>query len=78
MIGTLLTFFAVGLVTLLVAGVVLSIVGTVFSLGLGLAGFLLFKIAPVLLVGWVVVKLIGKKTGGELSAADRRWLEGGE
>jgi cell division protein FtsW (lipid II flippase) len=76
MIGTLLTFFAVGLVTLIVAGVVLSIVGAIFSLTLGLAAFLLFKVAPVLLVGWVVMKVIQKKRGGSLSAADRRWLEG--
>lgn len=75
MIGTLLTFFAVGLVTLVVAGIVLSVVGTVLSLGIGLAGFLLFKVAPILLIGWVVMKVLQKRTGGELSAADRRWLE---
>ena len=77
MIGTLLTFFAVGLVTLLVAGVVLSIVGTVFSLTFGLAFFLLFKVAPVLLVGYVAVKIFEKMRGTDsLSAADRKWLEG--
>lgn len=76
MIGTLLTFFAVGLITLIVAGVVLSIVGVLFSLTLGLAAFLLFKVAPILLIGWIVVKLIEKRRGGTLSAADRRWLEG--
>lgn len=77
MIGTLLTFFAVGLVTLIVAGIVLSIVGTVFSLTFGLATFLLFKVAPILLVGWIVVKAIEKaRGGGSLSEADRRWLEG--
>ena len=77
MIGTLLTFFAVGLITLVVAGVVLSVVGAVFSLTLGLAAFLLFKVAPVLLIGWIVIKVIDKKRGGgNLSAADRRWLEG--
>lgn len=77
MIGSLLTFFAVGLVTLLVAGVVLGVVGVVFSLTFGLATFLLFKVAPILLVGWVVVKLLDRKRGGEsLSAADRRWLDG--
>ncbi len=75
MIGTLLTFFAVGLVTLIVAGIVLSVVGTVLSLGIGLASFLLFKVAPILLVGWIVVKVLEKKAGGELSSADRRWLE---
>ena len=77
MLGTLLTFFAVGLVTLIVAGIVLSIVGVVFSLTFGLATFLLFKVAPILLVGWIVVKVIEKSSGGgSLSSADRRWLEG--
>ena len=76
MIGTLLTFFAVGLVTLVVAGVVLSVVGTVLSLGIGLALFLLTKVAPILFVGWIVMKMVDKKTGGELSSSDRRWLEG--
>ena len=75
MIGTLLTFFAVGLVTLVVAGVALAVLGTVLSLGFGLAAFLLFKVAPILLVGWVVLKVMDRKRGGSLSAADRRWLE---
>jgi len=77
MIGSLLTFFAVGLITLVVAGVVLGLVGAVFSITLGLAGFLLFKVAPILLVGWVVVKLVQRsRGGGALSESDRRWLEG--
>lgn len=78
MIGSLLTFFAVGLITLLVVGVVLSIVGAVFSLTLGLAGFLLFKVAPVVFVGWIVLKLLDRSGGrtGRLSASDRRWLDG--
>jgi hypothetical protein len=76
MIGTLLTFFAVGVITLIAAGIVLSIVGTVFSLTFGLAAFLLFKVAPVLLVGWVVMKVLEiVRGGGSLSAADRKWLE---
>ena len=76
MIGTLLTFLAVGLATLIVAGIVLSILGTVLSIGFGLAMFLLFKVAPVLLIGWVVLKVIDRRKGSErLSAADRRWLE---
>ena len=77
MLGSLLTFFMVGLVTLVVAGVALSIIGAVFSLTIGLAAFLLFKVAPILLVGWVVLKLIDKgRNRGALSDADRRWLEG--
>ena len=77
MLGSLLTFFAVGVITLIVAGIVLTVVGTVFSLTLGLAAFLVFKVAPVLLVGWIVVKLVQKSSGrGALSDADRKWLEG--
>jgi hypothetical protein len=77
MIGTLLAFLAVGLATLIVAGIVLSILGTVLSIGFGLATFLLFKVAPIVLVGWVVLKVIDKRSGGgTLSASDRRWLEG--
>lgn len=77
MLGSLLTFFAVGLITLVVAGIVLGIVGAVFSLTIGLASFLLFKVAPILLIGWIVVKVLEKtRGGGSLSDADRRWLEG--
>jgi archaellum biogenesis protein FlaJ (TadC family) len=77
MVGSLLTFFLVGLVTLVVAGIVLAVVGTVFSLTLGLAAFLLFKVAPVLLVGWIAVKVFEKVRGrDEISEADRKWLEG--
>ena len=77
MVGSLLTFFLVGLITLVVAGVVLAVVGTVFSLTLGLAAFLLFKVAPILLVGWIAVKVFEKVKGrDEISEADRKWLEG--
>jgi len=77
MVGTLLTFFAVALVTLIMAGIVLSILGTVFSLTFGLVTFLLFKVAPVALVGWIVMKVIQKvRGGGSISTADRKWLEG--
>ena len=77
MIGTLLTFFAVGLVTLIVAGIDLSMLGAVFSLTFGLVSFLLFKVAPVLLVGWVVMKVVEKVRGSDsLSSSDRKWLEG--
>jgi len=77
MVGTLLTLFAAGLVTILVIGIVLSVIGVVFSLTLGLASFLLFKIAPIVLVSWLVLKLLDRgKSRGALSAADQAWLEG--
>lgn len=76
--GTLLTFLAVGFVTLIVAAVVLSILGTVFSLTMGLASFLLFKVAPIMFVGWVVLKLVDRAKGKRrLTAEDRKWLEEG-
>lgn len=76
--GTLLTFLAVGLVTLIAAGVVLSILGTIFSLTFGLASFLLFKVAPIMFLGWVVLKIFDRARGRRrLSAEDRKWLEEG-
>lgn len=77
--SSLLTFFAVGLITLLVAGVALAVVGTVFSIALGLAGFLLFKVAPILFIGWLVLKLLDRWGAGpdRLSSSDRRWLDQG-
>ena len=42
-----------------------------------LTSCLLFKVAPILLVGWIVVKVIEKSRGRDsLSGADRKWLEG--
>ena len=75
MIGSLLTFFAVGVVTLIVAGIVISVLGALFSLSFGLATFLLFKVAPLMFVGWVVLKLVERGRSRRLSSADRAWLE---
>ncbi len=76
MISTLLTFLAVGIVSLVVVWIVLSVVGTLLGLTLGIAGFLLFKVGPIMLLGWVVLKLVSKvRKRGALSASDRRWLE---
>lgn len=68
--SSLLTFLLVGLVALVVVGVALSVIGA----ALGLAMFLLFKVAPIVLVGYVVLRLIKPKRK-QISDADRRWLE---
>ena len=47
-----------------------------FSIGFGLASFLLFKVAPIALLGYVVLRLIAPRKRKELSEADRKWLEG--
>ena len=76
MIGTLLTFLAMGIVSIVVVWIVLSVVGSLLGLTLGIAGFLLFKVAPIMLIGWVVLKLLARvRNRGALSASDRRWLE---
>jgi uncharacterized membrane protein len=66
MISTLLTLFIVGIVAL----VVLSVVGAVIGLAVGL----LFKILPILIVGYIVVRLVAPRQK-KLSAEDRAWLE---
>ncbi|MDT8368279.1 MAG: hypothetical protein RQ745_03670 [Longimicrobiales bacterium] len=76
MIGSLLTFFAVGLATIVVAGIVLAIVGTVIGIVGSLVSLLLFKVAPIMLVGWVILKIMDRRSKGSLSAADRKWLDG--
>ena len=75
MISSLLTFLAVGVVTLILAGIVISVLGALFSLSFGLATFLLFKVAPLMFVGWVVLKLVERGRSRRLSAADRAWLD---
>lgn len=74
MLTSLLTFLVVGVVALVVISIVLSIIGAVFGLVFGLAGFLLFKVVPVLLLGYVLVRFLAPRRN-RLSAADRRWLE---
>lgn len=76
MIGTLVTVFTVGLITLVLAGAALWIVGALFSITFGVVGFLLFKVAPILLVGWLVLKFFdrSREGAGRLSSSDRRWL----
>ncbi len=76
MIGTLLTFLAVGIVSIVAVWIVLQVVGSLLGLTMGIAGFLLLKVAPVMLVGWLVLKVLAKVRRSSLSAADRQWLEG--
>jgi uncharacterized membrane protein len=70
MISTLLTFFIVGFVALIAIGLALSLIGAM----VGLAFTLLFKVAPVLLLGYIVLRIFAPKQK-RLSAEDRKWLE---
>lgn len=74
MIGKLVTFFFVGLIALVVGSIVLALFGLVFSVALSVAGFLLFKVAPIVLIGYLVVRFLTPKHK-RLAAAEQRWIE---
>lgn len=76
MLGTLITLLIAGFLGLVAISVVLAIVGAILSVTFGIVGFLLFKVAPILLVGWVVLKFVDRSRGRRrISAADQRWLD---
>lgn len=77
MLSTLLTLFVIGILGIVVFSVIMALIGTMFSLAFGLVGFLLFKVAPVLLIGWVVLKLVERSRRRQsLSTSDQKWLDG--
>ena len=75
MISAILTFLVMGVVAIAVAGVVLAVVGAALGLAIGIGFFLLFKVLPLMLVGYVVMRLVAPKSTKQLSEADRKWLE---
>jgi hypothetical protein len=70
MLSSLLTLLIVGFVALIAIGIVLSLVGAL----VGLAFTLLFKVAPILLVGYLILRFLAPKPK-QLSAEDKDWLE---
>lgn len=77
MLSALLTLLVLGIAGIVAIGVVMTLLGVVFSVAMGLAGVLLFKVAPLLLVGWLVLKVVERgRRPKALSDADRKWLDG--
>jgi hypothetical protein len=73
MFASLLMFLIVGFVALVALSVAIAVIGGLLSL----AGVLLLKVAPLLLLGWLVVKLFQRVSGSRgIPAADREWLDG--
>jgi hypothetical protein len=70
MLSTLLTLFIVGMV----ASSSSAWRSHWSARSLGLAFTLLFKVAPILLVGYIVLRFLAPKPK-QLSAEDRKWLE---
>ena len=66
MISTLVTLMLVGIAAL----VVLGIVGAIIGVAVGL----IFKLLPILLIGYLVVRFLAPRQK-KLSAADKQWLE---
>jgi len=77
MLTSLLKLFLFGIIGIVAISLILGLVGLVLSITFGIVGFLLFKVAPILLVGWLVLRLIDRgRNRQRLSAADQRWLDG--
>ncbi|MEW5927433.1 MAG: hypothetical protein AB1941_08110 [Gemmatimonadota bacterium] len=78
MLTALLTLVVIGIVGLVAVSIVFALVAAVFGLAFGALG-LLFKLAPVLLIGYVVFKLVQRSGGGgshrQLTSSDQRWLD---
>ncbi len=78
MLTALLTLFVICVVGLVAVSILFALVAAVFGLAFGALG-LLFKLAPVLLVGYVVVKLVQRSGGGShrrlASSSDQAWLD---
>jgi hypothetical protein len=76
MMSALIGFFVLAIVGLVFAVVAIALIGGMISL----AGLILFKVAPLLLLGWLVVKLVQRSGGGGrrpgISPSDRQWLDG--
>ena len=76
MLTALVTLFVIAVVGLVAVGVVFALVAALFGLAFG-AVAMLFKLLPLLLVGYVVFKLV-QRSGDprrRLTGADQRWLD---
>lgn len=78
MLTALLTLVVICVVGLVAVSILFALVAAVFGLAFGALG-LLFKLLPVLLVGYVVVKLVQRGSGGgshrRLAPSDQAWLD---
>lgn len=66
MISSLVTYLVLGFLAIVVLGLTLSAVGIAIGL--------LFKLLPLVLVGYVAVRFFGPKRK-QISEADRKWLD---
>lgn len=74
MLSSLLTLLLIGLAAVVGVSVVLAVIGAIFGIAMSLAGFLLFKVAPLILIGYVVVRLISPRHK-QLEGLDQKWID---
>lgn len=76
MIGGILKLIGGLVVGVVAIGLAIGVLGMVFGVGVALLALTL-KLLPLLLIGWVVVKVVqGGERRRSISSADRRWLDG--
>lgn len=74
MFSSLLTFLIVGVMAVVGMSIVLALLGAVFGLAIGIAKFLLFTVAPLALIGYVLMRFLAPRNR-RLGKEDREWLE---
>lgn len=83
MLSALVGLVVIAIVGFVVLTVLLAIFGVIFGLAFGLLGMaiaLAVKVLPLVLVGWLVVKLIqrgerSRRSYPRIPASDRHWLD---
>ncbi|HSJ09854.1 MAG TPA: hypothetical protein VK928_08060 [Longimicrobiales bacterium] len=68
MLSTLLALFLIGIAAI----IALSLIGSLLGFAFSLVGLLLFKILPILVIGYIVLRLIAPKR--KVSAEDEEWI----
>jgi hypothetical protein len=76
MFASLLALLLVGIAVVVIASLIFALLGALFSMVLGLLGFLLFKVAPVVLVCWLVVRWMERRRPAPaMDSGDAAWLD---
>lgn len=81
MLSALVGLVVAAVVGFVVLTVLLAVLGVVFGLAFGVLGLMValaVKVLPLVLIGWVVVKLIQRSERGSrpaIASSDRRWLD---
>lgn len=81
MLSALVGLVVAAVVGFVVLTVLLTVLGLIFGLAFGVLGLMValaVKLVPLLLIGWVVVKLVQRSERGSrprIATSDRRWLD---